>query len=110
MCDLMADAETVPVQSPVHSPTLQRAAWGPTAELLRALMTTVVDLSVAVAQSNVQQAQTTQHLHAVPDYLTRRGPEVWRRPEFHGEPARFDGNGDVKAWLRTLELTLTPRA
>ena len=27
-----------------------------------------------------------------------------RRPEFHGEPARFDGSGDVKAWLRTLEL------
>ena len=28
----------------------------------------------------------------------------WRRPEFHGEPARFDGSGIVKAWLRTLEL------
>ena len=27
-----------------------------------------------------------------------------RRPEFHGEPARFDGSVDVKAWLRTLEL------
>ena len=27
-----------------------------------------------------------------------------RRPEFHGEPARVDGSGDVKAWLRTLEL------
>ena len=67
-------------------------------------MTTVVDLSVAVSQSNVQQAQTTQHPHAVADYLTRRGPEWWRRPEFHGEHARFDGNCDAKAWLRTLEL------
>ena len=27
-----------------------------------------------------------------------------RRPEFHGEPTRFDGSADVKAWLRTLEL------
>ena len=30
--------------------------------------------------------------------------EGGRRPEFHGEPARFDGSWDVKAWLRTLEL------
>ena len=30
--------------------------------------------------------------------------EVGRRPEFHGEPARFDGSVDVKAWLRILEL------
>ena len=26
------------------------------------------------------------------------------RPVFHGEPAQFDGMGDVKAWLRSLEL------
>ena len=32
-----------------------------------------------------------------------------RRPEFHGEPARFDGSGDVKAWLRTLELDFDPK-
>ena len=32
-----------------------------------------------------------------------------RRPEFHGEPARFDGSGDVKAWLRTLELIFDAR-
>ena len=49
MSDLMADGEGVPLQSLVHSPTLQRAAGVPTAELLRALMTTVGDLSVAVA-------------------------------------------------------------
>ena len=76
MSDLMVDGEGVPQQSPVHSPTLTRAAGVLTAELLRALMTTVVDLSVAVAQSNVQQAQTTQHLHAVADFLTRRSPKV----------------------------------
>ena len=97
MSDLMEDGEGVPMHSPVHSPTLQRAAGVPTADLLRALMTTVWDLSVSVAQP-------TQHLHAVADLLTRRGPEGGRRPEFHGDPARFDGDGDVKAWLPTLEL------
>ena len=71
----MVDCEGVPLQSPVHRPTLQRGAGVPTAELLRALMATTGDSSVAVAKSNVQQAQTTQHLHAVADYLTRRGPE-----------------------------------
>ena len=58
MFDLLAEAEGVLLQSPVHSPTLQRAAGVPTAELLRDLVTTVGDLSDAVAQSNVQQAQT----------------------------------------------------
>ena len=27
-----------------------------------------------------------------------------RRPEFLGVPAHFDGVGNVKAWIRTLEL------
>ena len=67
-------------------------------------MATVGDLSTAVADTNAQQAQTTQHVHAVAQYLAARPQEVERRPEFHGEPARYDGTGDVKAWLRTLEL------
>ena len=86
-----------PVQRPVHSPTLQRAVNVPTSELLRALMATVRDLSTAVAQTNAQQAQTTQHMQALSDYLAIRPHDGKRRPEFHGEPARFDGFGDEKA-------------
>ena len=43
-------------------------------------------------------------MHAVADFLPRKTSEEGRRPEFHGEPARFDGGGDVKAWFWTLEL------
>ena len=108
MSDFMEEGEGVPVQtpihspahSPIHSPTLQLAANVPTAELLRTLMATVADLTLSVAQSN---AQTTLHMHVVSDFLAQLR-EGGRRPEFHGEPARFDGSGDVKAWLRTLEL------
>ena len=111
MSDFMVEDEGVsmhtpihsPAHSPIHSPTLQRAANVPTAELLRALMATVADLTLSVAQSNAQQEQTTLHMHAVSDFLAQP-LEGRRRPEFHGEPARFDGSGDVKAWLRTLEL------
>ena len=74
------------------------------AELLRALVATVGDLSISVAQTNAQQAQTTKHVHSVVDFLARKSSEGGRRPEFHGEPARFDGSGDVNAWLPTLEL------
>ena len=92
-----------PAHSPIHSPTLQRAANVPTAELLRALMATVGDLALSVAHTDAQQAQTTLHMHAVSNFLAQPR-EGGRRPEFHGEPARFDGSGDVEAWLRTLEL------
>ena len=101
---VMECGEEVPVRSPVHSPTLRRAANTSTDDLLRALVATVWDLSTAVADTNAQQAQTTQHVHAVAQYLAARPQEGERRPEFHGEPARYDGTGDVKAWLRTLEL------
>ena len=60
-----------PAHSPIHSPTLQRAAIVPTAELLRALMATVADLTVSVAQTNAQQAQTTLHMHAVSGFLAQ---------------------------------------
>ena len=92
-----------PAHSPIHSPTLQWAANVPTTEMLRALMATVADMTLSVAQTNAQQAQTTLHMHAVSDFLAqpREGGPL---PEFHGEPACFDGSGDVKAWLRTLEL------
>ena len=54
MTDLMDEGEGVPVHTPIHSPahsqihspTLQRAANVPTAELLRALMATVADLTI----------------------------------------------------------------
>ena len=92
-----------PAHSPIHSPTLQRAANVPTADLLRVLMASVADLTLSVAQTNAQQAQTTLHMHAVSEFLAQPR-EGWRRPEFHGEPARFDGSGD--AWLKTLELIL----
>ena len=111
MTDIMDEGEGVPMHtpmhspehSPIHSPTLQRPANVQTAELLRALMATVADLTLSVAQTNAQQAQTTLHMHAVSDCLAQPR-EGGRRPEFHGEPARFDGLWDVKAWLRSLEL------
>ena len=99
----MADGGGSPRQSPVHSPTIQRAVNVPTSELLRALMATVKDLSTAVAQTNAQQAQTTQHMQALSDFLAIRPHDVGGA-EFHGEPAPFDGLGDVNAWLKTLEL------
>ena len=67
-------------------------------------MSTVGDLAPSVAQTNAQHAQTAQRIHVVADFMTRKTSEGGRRPEFHGEPTRFDGLGDVKAWLRTLEL------
>ena len=58
MSDLMEDDEGVPmysqVRSPVHSPTSQRAAGVPTYELFRALVETVGDLTLYVAQVNAQ--------------------------------------------------------
>ena len=104
MSDFVMEGGDVPVRSPVHSPTLQRAANTSTEDFLRALMATVVDFSTAVADSNAQQAQTSQHVHAVAQYLPAGAQTGGRRPEFHGEPARYDGTGDIKAWLRTLEL------
>ena len=111
MTDPMDEGEGVPMHtpvhspahSPIHSPTLQRAANVPTAELMRALMATVADLTLSVAQTNAQQAQTTLNMHAVSDFLAQPR-EGGRRPEFHGEPARFDGSVDAMAWLCTLEL------
>ena len=35
---------------------------------MRALMATVADLTVYVAQTNAQEAQTTLHMHAVSDF------------------------------------------
>ena len=100
----MEDGAGSPMQSPVHSPTLQRAVNVQTCELLRAVTATVGDLSTAVAQTNVQQARTTQHMQALSDFLAIRPHDGGRRPEFHGDPARFDGLGDVKVWLGTPEL------
>ena len=64
-----------PAHGPIHSPTLQRAASVQTAEFLRALMATVGDLALSVAQTNAQQAQTTLHMHAVSDFLAQ--PREW---------------------------------
>ena len=69
MSDFMDEGEGVPMHtpihspahSPIHSPTMQLAANVPTTELLRALMDTVADLTLSVAQTNVQQARTTLH-------------------------------------------------
>ena len=77
MTDPMDEGEGVPMHTPIHcpahsqihSPTLQRVAKVPTAELMRALMATVADLTVSVAQTNAQQAQTTLHMHAVSDFF-----------------------------------------
>ena len=60
-----------PAHSPIHSPTLQRAANVPTAELMRALMATVADLTLSVAHTNAQQAQTTLPMRAVSDFFWR---------------------------------------
>ena len=76
MSDFMDEGEGVPMHtpihspahSPIHSPTMQLAANVPTAELLRALMATVADLTLSVAQTDAQQAQTTLHMHAVSDF------------------------------------------
>ena len=79
MSDFMDEGEGVPMHtpihsqahSPIHSHTLQRAANVPTAELVRALMATVGDLALSVAQTNAQQAQTTLHMHGVSDFLAQ---------------------------------------
>ena len=79
MSDLMEECEGVPMHtpihspahSPIHSPTLQRAANVPTADLLRALMATVADLTLSVAQTNAQHAKTTLHMPAVSDFLAQ---------------------------------------
>ena len=57
------------MRSPVHSLTLHRAANTSTEDFSRALMATVWDLSTAIADTNAQQAQTTQHVLAVAQYL-----------------------------------------
>ena len=57
-----------PAHSPIHSPTMQRAANVTTADLMQALMAMVADLTLSVAQTNAQQAQTTLHMHAVSDF------------------------------------------
>ena len=54
-----------PMQSPVHTTSGECSE----SELLRALMDTVWDLSTAVAQTNVQQARTTQQMQALSDFL-----------------------------------------
>ena len=79
MSDVMDEVEVVPMHthmhstanSLIHSPTLQRAENVTTAELLRALMATVADLTLSVAQASAQQAQTTLHMHAVSDFLAQ---------------------------------------
>ena len=74
MSDFMDEGEGVPVHTPthspahsqIHSPTLQKAANVPTAEQMRALMATVADLTLSVAQTNAQQAQNhTTHARGV---------------------------------------------
>ena len=86
---VMEWGEEVPVRSPVHSPTLRLEANTSTDDLLRALMSTVGDLSTAVADTNAQQAQTTQHVHAVAQYLAAQ-------PQEGGEAAEVPwGTGTV---------------
>ena len=105
MSDFMEEGDGIPVESPDYSQTLQRVTNLSTGELLMALMATVGDLSTTVAQTNAQQAITTDHMHAVAEYLAHRHHDGWgSRPEFRGETTRFDDTVDVKAWLRTLEL------
>ena len=77
MSDFKDEGDGVPMHVPIHSqahspihiPTLQPAASVQTAELLRALMATVADLTFSVAQTISQQAQTTLHMHAVSDFF-----------------------------------------
>ena len=78
----MGEWEGSPMRSPVHSPTRQRAVNVPASGLLRALMATVGDLSTAVAQTNLQQAQTTQHMQALSDFLVIRPFDGGGAPSF----------------------------
>ena len=64
----MANGGGIPLQSPVHGRTLQRTANVSTGEILRALIAMVGDLPNSVAHANAQQAQTTQHMHAVAEF------------------------------------------
>ena len=61
-----------PMQSPVHTQTLPLALNVPTSGLLLAIMDTVGDLSTAWAQTNVQQARTTQQMQARSDFVAIR--------------------------------------
>ena len=100
MSDFMDEGVGVHMHTPVHSSahslihshTLQWEANVQTAELLRALMATVAGLTLYVAQTNAQQAQTTLHMHAVSDFLAQPR-EVGRRPKIRCEPARYNGSG-----------------
>ena len=103
MSDLMEDGGGIPMHSPARSPTLQRAVRVPTADSLG-------DLTLSVVQTKAQHAQTTQHMHAMADFLAGETLEGGRPPEYHGEPARFNGRGDAKAWLRTLALIFDAKA
>ena len=98
MSDFMDEGEGVPMHTPIHStahspiqnPTLQREANVPTAELLRALMATVVDLALSVAQTNAQQAQTSLHMHAVSDF--------WAQPR--------EGGGSVQNFMVSRRVVM----
>ena len=87
-----------------HSHTLQRAANVPAYEILRVLMTTVGDLTVSISSNSAQQQHTDEAEARVVDILAQRQGAAVRRPEFWMESAHCDGVGDVKAWIRTLEL------
>ena len=87
-----------------HSPTIQMAANVPTDETLRVLMTTVGDLTVSISTNSAQQQHTNEAVARIVDILAQRQGAVARRPEFLGNPAHFNGAGDVKAWMGTLEL------
>ena len=66
------------------------------------------DLTLSVAQTNGQQAQTTLHMHADSDFLAQpRGGG--RRPKIHGEPARFDGSRDVQNFFDAKRLNSEER-
>ena len=78
-----------------HSPTLQRADNVPTDGILRVIMTTVGDITVSISSNSAQQQHTNEAVARIVDILAQRQGAAARRPEFWGEPAHFDGVGDM---------------
>jgi len=87
-----------------HSPALQRLATVSTEEILRVLMTTVWDPTVSIPTTSNQKQQTNAAVAEIVTMLASRQGAGTRRPEFGVEAEHFVVVGDVKAWIRTLEL------
>ena len=72
-----------------HSPTLLRAANVPTEEVMRALMTTVGDLTVSISSASAQQQHTNEAVAHIVDMLAQRQWSAARRPDFCGGGGPF---------------------